>query len=136
MPGDSGQYNEYGKHSLTGQDSINPEKVRNVRVEPDIRALRVANWIWDADEMEWIRDTGAAADLQDTEDILKGDWYHDERLEYSSGSIVYIGQHIMMNASVSGTGWLIQKVDYDGNNNINRTRVKTGSWEDRALGWS
>lgn len=137
MPGDQGQYNEYGTHSLTGQDSEETHKYRNVRVEPDIRGLRVANWVWDLDNLEWVRMSQDMVDLTDVETMLKNDWYHDAIIDWDSdGRFEYLGLNPTMNAAVSGTNWLIFKIEYNSDYNINRVRSRTGAWDTRTASWS
>lgn len=56
-------------------------------------------------------------------------------VDYPSGTLTYIGQNDMA-ALVADTTWRIQKLFYDGANNLVDTQVLVGSWTNRAsLSW-
>ena len=136
MPGDKGKYNEYGTHGLVGEDGLELAKIRNVRVEPDARALRVSNWVYDSDAMENVRMVQPIYTIEDLEEIGKGLYYKDQRMEYdSNGDPIYIGYHLTMNAGTSEVDWQIVRCDWT-NRNCVRKRVQTTSWDNRTAGWT
>ena len=110
------------------------DTIENIRVEDG--RLIVLNRVWDTTTSTWVRQEQTATDTEALEIIMKGDYWHDSRIEYDSdGLFQYVGQNATMNATTSGTDWIIAKIDYDADYNINRVRVQTTSWDSRAIGW-
>lgn len=136
MPGDKGKYNEHGNFAIIGEDGLEDEKVRNVRVEPDARALRVSNWVYDSDAMENVRMVQPVSSIDDLEEIAQNLYFKDQRMEYdSNGDPIYIGYHITMNAGTDETDWQIVRCDWTDRKCVRR-RVQTTSWDNRTAGWT
>lgn len=113
------------------------QELYNLRMDDEKGTLRIGVFYWDADQLTWVRGTQADASNQTVEDLLKGDFYHDNIISYDGDNNVdYVGMHATMNASTSNENWLIFKIGYDSNNNTNRVRVRSGAWASRTTGWS
>lgn len=126
-----------GAKTLIGQASGDGD-VKSILVEPDVRGLRTAAFVWDTDTLSNIRMTQPISDISDLENISKGAYYLSTRYDWDvSENPIYIGKNISLNASVSGTDWDIMKYTYDANNNpIYVQGPVAGQWSDRVnLGW-
>jgi len=57
-------------------------------------------------------------------------------IEYDAdGNIIYVGQHENLDAPTSDPNWQITKFEYDAQGNLVAVKKRTGSWDDRAVGW-
>lgn len=65
-----------------------------------------------------------------------GCWWKDQRLEYSSGNIIYRGVHRLHDADAGDAEWAIWKFTYDGTDITRIEGPLTGTWTGRAsLAW-
>ena len=61
--------------------------------------------------------------------------WEDQRLEYSTGDLIYKGAHEKHNAGTDDSDWFIWKFTWSGSDII-RIELRKGPWDDRAtLGW-
>jgi len=113
------------------------QEIFNVRMDNEKGTVRIGIFYWDPDALTWVRGVQPSSDNSTVEDLLKGDFYHDNIISYDENSNVdYVGEHPTMNASTADENWLIFRLDYDDDNNTNRVRVRTAAWDDRTTGWS
>ena len=67
--------------------------------------------------------------------ILAAYYYNAIRYEYdASGRVLYKGEHTVQNAATNDPNWVISRYDYIGSA-ITQIRIRTTSWDNRALGW-
>lgn len=120
------KHDKFDQRSILGLDEN--DDVKNIRMEGE--NLKTAGWVWDTDSMDWVRSQQGLTDSTATE-LLGDTYYNDYTLAYNaSNNLEYVGYHQTMGASVSGTGWLIQKFIYTGSN-VTRIQKTTGAWTDR-----
>ena len=130
-PYDKSKYDVSGNKNIMALDAETGE-LKNLYLEDLIHALRVTNWVWN---------TGSLADermvqpityeqMFDLENIAKGEYWADQRLEYdaTTGEPVYIGTNVAVDADESGTDWKLQKITYNENVEAIRIQQTTGSW--------
>ena len=112
-------------------------EINNLRMDDDKGTLRVGVFYWDTDSLTWVRAQQADMTLDEVVEASNKTYYKDQRIEYDGNeNAIYLGYHTTLNAETDDTGWVIVKLDYDGNNNVVRRRVQTTSWDDRISGWS
>ena len=65
--------------------------------------------------------------------------WKDQRFEYASDDLIYIGRSLIHKAATDDTtAWWVWKYSYDGSSNLVRIEGPLpGSWDNRtSLGWS
>ena len=68
---------------------------------------------------------------------VMGMFMHDQKFEWSSGNLIYIGMHRLHPASDTEPEWAIWKLTWDASSNLTRMEGPLeGTWDTRAaLGW-
>ena len=71
-------------------------------------------------------------------DIIAANMHFPQaKFEYSSGMIVFSGNHYVHKAATSHPKWMVKKYTYDGSNNLIDIQQLEGAWDDRAtLDWN
>lgn len=65
--------------------------------------------------------------------LMDGTYYKDCRIAHNANNDVeYLGLHQTMGASTSGTGWVIQKISWSGQNITRVQTTVTGTWDNRV----
>lgn len=68
---------------------------------------------------------------------IDGTYWHDIRLEYSSGDLIYKGYHIDHKAATDSATWFIWKFTWSGTDITRKEGPIIGSWDGRAaLSWA
>lgn len=136
MNQDKSKYDVKGTKTLLTIDSTDSD-VLNLLGEKDIQGLRVVPFVWDTSTLTNVRMTqpAGAGDLVDIELATQGIYWAEERIEYnSSGDAEYVGGNPTLGASVSGTGWFVQKYTYT-SGDVTRIQIQETPWSERTLGW-
>ena len=71
--------------------------------------------------------------------LLAQYYFHAEKWEYEVVNgfkrILYKGEHTTRNAATDDPNWTIKRHYYDVDNYLIDVKIKTSSWDDRAVGW-
>jgi hypothetical protein len=68
--------------------------------------------------------------------VSANDYWHDQRLEYSSGDLIYLGKNTTHKALTSATTWEIWKYTWSSGDCTRIEGPLTGAWDNRAsLSW-
>ena len=63
-------------------------------------------------------------------------YYNAIKLEYNAnGQVAYRGEHTTFNAATSDVNWVIKKYYYDAQGRMIDIKIRTTSWDNRAVGW-
>lgn len=82
-------------------------------------------------------DDGAGGILNRPDLIALESYWRDQRLEYTSGLVDYIGRHHQHKAPTSNENWAIWKFTWTGSDCIRIEGPLTGAWDNRAsLAWA
>lgn len=106
------------------------DKPVDLEMPDEIRGLKVALYVWNPDELDWVRmRQPQMAPLADSLPL-------DTRFEWSSGNLIFKGIHATHKALTSDTHWLIWKYSYSGDDMVRIEGPLEGAWDNRAsLGW-
>ena len=79
-------------------------------------------------------DNGESAQSNNIE--LAQYYYNAIKLDYTTeGRVEYRGEHTTYNAATDDPGWVIKRYYYDGNGRLIDIKIRTTSWDGRAVGW-
>lgn len=107
--------------------------IENVKVEDGY--LIILARVWDPNTSTWVRmqQPVTAAGVEDVRDSVNSVYYAETRLAYdANNSVEYYGVNTTLDASTSGTNWMITKYTRT-SGNVTRIQVSEGAWDNRAL---
>jgi hypothetical protein len=100
----------------------------NVQGDSSVGSQHVTQWVWDPIGLAWVRMTQPGAESAAP--------HFDQRLDFTSGDLDYLGKHATNGASQSDSAWLIWKFTWASGNCTRIQGPLTGAWTNRAsLSW-
>ena len=133
------------KYTLFGALDPDTGEIIPVSLDDLTGGIAVIQYVWDTTLLQWVKmqqPTINADDLTitmgDVERLLAGNYWNDQRFEFSGDDLIYKGLNTTHKALTSDTDWYILKYTWDGSGNPTRIEGPlVGSWDNRAsLAWA
>lgn len=109
------------------------------------KAIKAVLYVWNTSTLAWERMQQPVIELSgdltvtmgDVEKLLAGNYWKDQRMEYSGGNLLYRGLNTTHKTATSATSWYIWKYTFSGEDLVRIEGPLTGAWDNRAsLAWA